>query len=112
VYELEITNEQILRGDTWKGIEFTVNTAGVDYTGATIKTQFRETPDDTPLLTKAIMPTVAVVGQIVFTVALTAAETKLLDKKNIQTDTQITTVAGDVITPVLIKFSIQKDTTQ
>jgi len=110
VYETELT-ETILQGDTWEGIEFTINKPGTNYAGATIKTQYRETPEGVPVLTKDITPSVAIDGQLIFTVSLTAAETKSITTSKLQTDLQIT-VGAVVRTPILIKFKVIKTITQ
>jgi hypothetical protein len=109
-YELTL-NQTILRGDSWAGISFTVNKTGFDFTGSTIKAQFRTDPDAVVMLTKTITPTSESEGSISFDFDLTAEETKLLNRSSARTDIEITT--GEIVfTPILIIFKITNDITK
>lgn len=109
-YESE-QSVDIIRGDTWDGIEFTVIKAGVDYNGAFVKVQYRAFPDGPVFLEQDIAPSLATFNQIIFRVSLTAAQSSLFNSKKVYADTQITTYYGDNRTPILIKFNVTKDIT-
>ncbi len=109
-YEQEVEND-IIRGDTWDGIEFTITKAGTDYNGAIVKIQYRAFPDGPIFLSQVVVPTISTFNQIVFRVALTAAESALFNSKKVYADTEITTYYGDRRTPILLKFNVIKDIT-
>jgi hypothetical protein len=110
MYQLTLT-ENIIRGDTWDGIEFTIVKGGTNYTGAQIKVQFRRQVDATVYVDKTITPTTAINGQIIFTVALNAAEAALLNSDCVA-DIQITTADAKVETSILININLTKDVTK
>jgi hypothetical protein len=109
MYQLTL-NENIIRGDTWDGIEFTINKPSIDYTGATIRVHVRRQVDSAILIEKSIAPTTAINGQVVFTFALTNTETALLNSNGVA-DIEIT-ANGKVETSILIQFTVTKDVTK
>lgn len=109
-YEVE-ESVDIIRGDTWDGIEYTVTRPGIDYGYAVIRANFKAYPDGPNFLSKEITPSYTSNGQIIFTISLSKDETALFNGSKVYSDIEITTVDGDRRTPILIKFSIIKDIT-
>lgn len=108
----EIISHTIIRGDTWNGINFTINKQGIDYTDADVIAHFKNVVDGKLIVQKTIVPTSGVLGTIVFDLALTAAETALFNTDCAVVDIQITTDDDGVKTPILINLRIVKDVTK
>jgi FlaG/FlaF family flagellin (archaellin) len=103
-YDLTMS-EKIIAGNTWDGHDFTINTIGVDYTGATVMATIRSAPGELLLLDKSITPSTAESGLIVFTFSLTATETRKLRGNKAECDILIKVGAREY-TPIYIKFNI------
>lgn len=107
----------LIRGDTWSGLKFTVSRVDAVYNEATVKWQIRNAPDGDIVLTKNIMPESQEGDTIVFTCSLTSEETRLFNNAVLQSDVQISIPGGsdeadDVRTPIAIKFRVTKDLTR
>lgn len=111
-YEIDL-----IRGDTWQGLRFTVTREGAVYTDATVKAQLRIVPDGDIVLTKNITPESAEGDTITFVLSFTSQETRTFSSPILQCDVQITIPGGsdeadDVRTPIALKFRVTKDVTK
>ncbi len=103
-YETEL-EQDLIQGNNWEGMTFTVTNSEIDYTEATIRAQFRESIGGDIFLTKEITPEITSSNEINFTFDLTAAESKLLESPKVYTDIEITTPTTRK-TPILITFTM------
>lgn len=110
-YEVKV-NEPIIRGDTWHGLTFTVNKAGIDYTNATVRIHYKTAVDGKVLFQKDVTPDSAGLQTIIITASLTSAETSLFITECAVADIEITSVDDGTKTPILITFRIIKDVTK
>jgi hypothetical protein len=105
-----IIQDELIKGDTWAGHEITINKEGFNFSGSTVKIQFKAVNKNNVLLEITPAPSVATTGQLIVTVNLTASQTAILPPGDVVADVQITTGAA-VSSPILFRLKIIQDIT-
>lgn len=104
----------IRKGDAWGGCTITATKTGFDFTGTTIKMEWRTKPGGTVYLTQNPSVATPSIGTMTFPISLTGAQSNGFPVGIILTDIQFSRISPlwGPYTPIEIQLQIVADITQ
>ena len=103
-------SDALIKGNTWPGYQIDIGRTGFNFTGTTVKAQFKRSSTDPVLLELTPTPLVATNNLFSVVVSLTAAQSDQLPPGDLIADVQLTTPTTRE-TPVLIRLKITQNIT-
>ena len=106
----KIIEDSLVKGDTWAGHQLDIARTGFDFTGATVKVQFRKSARDRVLVELTPTPSIATTNAFQVVVALTAEQSEKLPAGTVLADVEIN-ISQHRETPVLFRLNVTQDIT-